>query len=114
MTKRPPNILLLWTDEQRADTLAAYGNRSGIMPCLDRFAREATVFDHAYCASPVCTPSRGSIMTGVFPHHHGAEMNNVPMRAEARSLAEYLPEYETGYIGKWHLGDEIFGLRGQP
>lgn len=109
---RPPNILFLWTDEQRADTLSAYGNRFGVTPCLDRFAAEATVFEQAYCTAPVCTPSRGSVMTGQFPLHHGAVTNNVPLHADARCLPALLPEHEAAYIGKWHLGDEIFSQHG--
>ena len=58
-----PNILLLWTDEQRYDTLACYGNEAIGMPNLNALARQSTVFDQAYCTSPVCTPSRGSVLT---------------------------------------------------
>ncbi len=107
-----PNILLLWTDEQRADTLAAYGNRHGVTPCLDRFAREATVFEHAYCTAPLCTPSRGSVLTGLYPHRHGARMNNGFLNPAVRCLPALLDGYEAGYIGKWHLGDEVFAQQG--
>jgi len=107
------NILLLWTDEQRYDTLACYGNRRIGMPNLNRLSLDSTVFERAYCTSPVCTPSRGSILTGLWPHRHGAIANNVPLNAEARTLPELCrTERAGGYIGKWHLGDEIYAQHG--
>lgn len=110
---RRANLLVLWTDEQRADTLACYGNTVIGMPNLDRLARESTVFRNAYCTSPVCTPSRGSVLTGRWPHHHGAIMNNIPLRTDCPTLPELCdPEYATAYIGKWHLGDEIYAQHG--
>lgn len=115
MTERPPyNLLFLYTDEQRRDTLAAYGNRAIHMPNINRLAERATVFEQAYCTSPVCTPSRGSIVTGLYPEAHGAVTNNLPLRREARCLPEYLPagRYACAHYGKWHLGDEIFAQHG--
>jgi len=109
------NVLILWTDQQRCDTLACYGNKRGVMPELDRFAGDCTVFDRCYCSSPVCTPSRGSLMTGLMPHRHGALTNNVPLAAGSRCLPELLAghdDYATGYVGKWHLGDELFAQHG--
>jgi arylsulfatase A-like enzyme len=78
---RRPNIPLLWTNEQRADTLAAYGNRSDVTPCLDRLAREATVFRHAYCASPVCTPARDIVR--VWRRDDDADNDNRPEGKDA-------------------------------
>jgi arylsulfatase A-like enzyme len=117
MTRRRPNLLFLFTDQQRLDTLACYGNDKIQMPNLNRFADEAVVFDQPHCTQPVCTPSRGSLMTGLWPHTHGAVSNNVPLRPEARCLPELLPAetraaYRTAYMGKWHLGDEIFQQHG--
>ena len=60
------NILLLWTDQQRFDTLAAAGNLALRMPNLNALARTSTVFESAYCSAPVCTPSRGSVMSGLY------------------------------------------------
>lgn len=105
---RHPNVLLLWSDQHRADVMPSAGNTVVQAPHLARLARESYAFSRAYCTSPVCTPSRGSILTGLWPHHHGAEGNNDRLRADARTLAEGLPaDYITGYFGKWHLGDEI-------
>ncbi|MCC7500053.1 MAG: sulfatase-like hydrolase/transferase [Bryobacterales bacterium] len=109
-----PNLLFLWTDEQRADTLAAYGNYRFHMPTLNRLASQSVVFQNAYCCQPVCTPSRGSIMTGLYPHQHGSVANNIPLRRDCLAQPELLNDsaYATAYMGKWHLGDEIFAQHG--
>jgi arylsulfatase A-like enzyme len=114
-----PNLIFIFSDEQRFDT---YGDSAGNldMPNLTHFAQESTVFDQTYCTSPVCTPSRGAILTGMYPHAHGAVTNNVPLHAHAQCLPELIQSidpdlrnaYTTGYVGKWHLGDEIFPQHG--
>ena len=110
---RRPNLLFLWTDQQRYDTIGALGNPHIHTPNVDRLVNSATVFDRAYCTQPVCIPSRGSIMTGLWPHTHGA-MHNV---ANLPPHIPCLPELVTspcaaGYFGKWDLGDEIFPQHG--
>jgi len=112
-TTRPPNLLFILTDEQRCDTLEAYGNSRIECPNLNRLARESTVFERAYITQPVCTPSRGSIMTGLHPHQHGCVDNNALLDPRHAIWAERLPgHFATGYNGKWHLGDEVFPQRG--
>jgi arylsulfatase A-like enzyme len=120
------NLLFLFTDEQAASTLAAYGNELIETPNLDRLASRSVVFEKAYVTQPVCTPSRASIMTGLWPHATGCTENNVPLPAEARCLPELaclrrdgrrgrqadFSGYRTAYFGKWHLGDEIFAQHG--
>lgn len=111
--KKQPNILLIWTDEQRPDTMACYGNDFVKTPHLNRFASGSSVFEHAYCTQPVCTPSRASILTGVWPHTHGSVENNVPLPSDVPTLAELLgEEYHCAYFGKWHLGNELIPQRG--
>ncbi|MFN2351668.1 MAG: sulfatase-like hydrolase/transferase [Kiritimatiellia bacterium] len=117
MAIKNPNLLFVFTDQQRLDTLACYGNNKLQMPNLNRLADSAVVFEQPHCTQPVCTPSRGSLMTGLMPHAHGAPNNNILLNADARCLPELLdPEkrahYHTAYMGKWHLGDEIFAQHG--
>jgi arylsulfatase A-like enzyme len=103
-----PNLLLLWTDQHRGDVMPYAGNEAVQAPNLRALGERSFCFHRAYCTQPVCTPSRGSILTGLWPHHHGATDNNIPLRADARTIVEHLPpEYVTGYFGKWHLGNEI-------
>jgi arylsulfatase A-like enzyme len=109
-----PNLLFLWTDQQRADTMAAYGNTRYHVPSMNRLAAQSVVFDRAYVTQPVCTPSRSSVMTGFWPHQNGCIRNNIALRTDVKTVPELLADsgYRTGYMGKWHLGDEIFAQRG--
>ena len=108
-----PNLLLIWTDQQRPDTLRCYGNDIVDAPHLNNLADQSIIFRDPYCVQPVCTPSRGTIMTGLWPRDHGARSNNIPLRREARTIAEMVSEnYRTAYFGKWHLGDEVFAQHG--
>ncbi len=111
---RKPNLLFIWTDEQRADTMAAYGNSKINTPNLNKLARESVVFEKAYVTQPVCTPNRAAVMTGLWPHISGCIRNNIPLRRNTPCLPELLndPDYRTAYMGKWHLGDEIFAQHG--
>jgi hypothetical protein len=110
---RAPNLLFLYSDQQRYDTLAAYGNRQIEMPCLNRFADQAVVFDQAYCTQPVCTPSRAALQSGLWPHQNGVITNNRALPADIPTLVERLPAgTATGHFGKWHLGDEIYPQHG--
>ncbi len=108
-----PNLLFIFTDQQRADTMACYGNERIEAPNLNALARESFVFEHAYCTQPVCTPSRSSIMTGLYPHTTGCLTNNLRLDAATPTIAELVGDgYERGYYGKWHLGDEISAQHG--
>ena len=109
-----PNLLFLFTDEQRFDTLACYGNTAIQMPDLNRLAETSVVFERAYVTQPVCTPSRASILTGLYPHTNRCTQNNVSLPEQVACLPELIADgdYVTGYHGKWHLGDEIFGQHG--
>ena len=70
MGKRP-NIVFILTDDQGVWSLGCYGNREVIAPSLDKLAEEGVVFDNFFCTSPVCSPARASILTGLLPSQHG-------------------------------------------
>ena len=104
------NLLFIFTDEQRADTI---NNPQLDMPNLNKLASQSTLFERAYCTQPICTPSRSSIMAGLYPHSTGCIGNNVPLPGDMPTIAEMLQDnFVTGYYGKWHLGDEIFQQHG--
>ena len=108
-----PNLLYIFTDQQRADTLGCYGNQQIQTPALDRLAADSCVFERAYVSQPVCSPARATMMTGLWPHAAGVPACNVPLAAEIPTIADYLgPAYDTAFMGKWHLGDEIFPQHG--
>jgi arylsulfatase A-like enzyme len=108
-----PSLVFLWTDQQAPRTMAAYGNDVIETPNLDALADAGTTFERAYCTSPVCTPSRSSVMTGKYPHTTGVTGNNIPLGPDDPTFAELVgDDYVSGWIGKWHLGDEIFRQRG--
>jgi len=109
-----PNLLFLWTDQQRANTLAAYGNRSFRVPVMNDLAAHSVVFGRCYDSQPVCTPARSTVMTGLWPHQNDCTNNNIPLPAGTKTVPELLNDaaYRTGYMGKWHLGDEVFAQHG--
>ena len=107
------NLLFIYTDEQAFNTLATYGNARIEMPNLNRLASESTVFDECYITQPVCTPSRSTLLTGLYPHTSGMTENNVVLKSETKCLPEMLPdEYVTAHHGKWHLGNELYAQHG--
>ena len=103
-----PNILIIYPDQWRADTLGFLVTTPARTPHLDRLAREGRHFPEAFVANPVCTPSRGSFQTGRYPHTTGVTANDVRLPLEETGFAEVLAAagYRTGYIGKWHLDGE--------
>jgi len=109
-----PNVLFIWTDQQRASTMEVYGNKEFKVPNINKLASESVVFMNSYCTQPVSTPSRGCVMTGMYPHKHGAVENDIALFQESQCLPELLKDttYATAYFGKWHLGDEIFAQHG--
>jgi len=84
------------------------------MPNLNRLAEQSVVFDQAYVTQPVCTPSRSTLLTGLYPHTNGCIQNNIPLSAETPCLPEMLSvgNYNTAHFGKWHLGDELYAQHG--
>jgi arylsulfatase A-like enzyme len=113
MTDRP-NIVLICADQQRMDSLACYGNKFTVSPNLDRLARSGVRFSRAFTPWPVCTPARGTMWTGVYPHAHGL-IDNVygvdnafdSVARIKRTVFDAVRErgYRTAHFGKWHLGE---------
>ena len=82
-----PNILFYCTDQQRFDTIGALGNPYVKTSRLDQLAGEGTAFTHAYCQSPICTPSRSSFMTGLYPTRvHNTRNGNATWPKDAPPL----------------------------
>ena len=106
MAVKAPNILWVCTDQQRYDTIGALGNPYVSTPNIDDLVTEGVAFTRAYCQSPICTPSRASFLTGMYPSATHAIRNGNDFFPEAyplvtRTLADI--GYDCGLIGKLHL-----------
>lgn len=141
MTKREqrPNIVFILSDDQGAWAMGCAGNGDIRTPNLDRLAEDGVRFDEFYCASPVCSPARASIVTGKMPSCHGVldwieggnvdtekypEMAGHPRFSRKDQPIEYLEGHKTyieelaanGYVcglsGKWHLGNNAEKKKG--
>lgn len=105
MAAQRPNIIVFFTDQQRADTTGAHGNPLGLTPNFDRMARQGTHVHQSYTCQPVCGPARSCLQTGLYATQTGVWRNGRRPHAELKMLGSYFSEagYDTGYIGKWHL-----------
>ncbi|NKB69016.1 MAG: sulfatase-like hydrolase/transferase [Candidatus Latescibacteria bacterium] len=108
-----PNLVFILPDRQRRDSMACYDNDWIQAPRLNALADESFVVEHCYVTQPVCAPARSSILSGLYPLTAGMPVNRLVMPDPIQSIAQMVPdEYRCGYVGKWHLGDEIFPQRG--
>jgi arylsulfatase A-like enzyme len=102
-----PNIILVMADDLGYGDVAYYGNPVVKTPNLDAMAREAIRFDRFYAGAPVCSPTRGSCLTGRHPYRYNIPWaGRYPLPEQEITLAEALKTrgYATGHFGKWHLG----------
>ncbi len=106
-----PNILLITSDQQHFSTLGCTNPRIKT-PALDALAAGGVRFERAYCSNPVCTPSRASIITGLYPSWHGGWTIGVKVPEDQPFVGDYLAQagYATSLIGKAHFQP----LRSQP
>ena len=107
-----PNILLIITDQQHAGMMSCAGNKWLETPALDALAKDGVRFERAYCANPVCVPSRISMATGMMPNRLGAsdnglgmKINELPREVDENSLGKIVKRagYDTFYGGKVHM-----------
>ena len=113
LTSRRPNLLFVFPDQMRGQAMGFVGEDPAITPNLDRFSTEGVVFTQAVSNYPVCSPYRGMMLTGLFPHSNGVLANcntngaehGYELSPDARCWSDVLHEndYSMGYIGKWHL-----------
>ncbi|GAA3401402.1 sulfatase [Paenibacillus hodogayensis] len=100
-----PNVLWILCDQMRAQATSIYGDSNVSTPEIDRLAKEGVRFVGAVSGTPWCTPFRGALLTGQYPHQSGVLGNYYPLPAEAKTIAHQFRDhgYRTCWIGKWHL-----------
>jgi arylsulfatase len=112
LQRRRPNVLWFTSDQQRFDTIGALGNPHVKTANLDRMVAEGVAFTHAFCQSPVCTPSRASFLTGLFASTIRANRNGNARFSNAAPLVTKLfadAGYVCGNVGKLHLASAADG-----
>ncbi len=109
-----PNVLIILTDQQTNDLLSASGNPNLNTPAMDHIASRGVYFTESYCTSPVCGPSRSSIITGRLPHETGVVWNTNSLSNRYPTVGQIFSQagYRTAWAGKWHLPDSYPQSRG--
>jgi len=105
---RRPNVVVVITDDQRWDCLSCAGHPFLKTPNLDRLANEGVRFANAFVTTSLCSPSRASMLSGLYAHTHQVINNFTDFPEDLPGYHRSLKDlgYETAYIGKWHMGEQ--------
>jgi N-acetylglucosamine-6-sulfatase len=103
-----PNVVFILTDDQRWDTISLHPKSAVKTPHIDRLGKEGVYFKNSFCTTSLCSPSRASILSGLYAHSHGVTNNFTDYPNELPSFPKALQAagYATAYIGKYHMGEE--------
>ncbi|MGC6567106.1 MAG: sulfatase [Akkermansiaceae bacterium] len=103
-----PNVVFILTDDQRSDALSCMGHPHLKTPHIDRLAKEGVLFKNHFCTTSLCSPSRASILGGLYAHTHGVVNNFTDYPRDLPTFPRQLQGagYSTAYIGKWHMGED--------
>ena len=113
--QKPVNILFVMTDDHAFQALSAYGHpisKLAPTPNLDRIAKNGMLFRNAFVENSISTPSRATLLTGMYSHQHGQTHLGYGLKPEVKFFTEYLQQagYQTAIFGKWHLAAEPKGF----
>ena len=100
--KTRPNIFIYIADDQYRDSVGCYGAKPSHTPNVDRLAKEGLRFTHAFTPSAICTPNRGSLLSGLYPLRNGAHPNHSGFKDGVKSLPNYMKglNYRAALVGK--------------
>lgn len=104
---KPRNVIFILSDDHRFDFMGFTGKVPWLKtPAMDRLAKEGAYFRNTFVTTALCSPSRASILTGLFSHSHTVVDNHAPDPPDLIFFPQYLQEagYQTGFFGKWHMG----------
>lgn len=104
-----PNIIFIFSDQQRYDTLGCYGQDLDVTPNLDKMAKEGVLFEYAFTNQPLCGPARSILQTGLYATETTCYRNGISLPISDKNIANYFSDngYDVAYIGKWHLASTI-------
>jgi len=107
----PRNIVYILTDDHRFDAMGFVGHPFLETPNIDSLAKNGAYLPNAFVTTALCSPSRASMLTGLYAHNHGVIDNNHPVRSDLVFFPQLLQRagYQTGFFGKWHMGGEDAG-----
>ncbi|MDH4238088.1 MAG: sulfatase-like hydrolase/transferase [Phycisphaerae bacterium] len=103
---KPKNIVLIFTDQQHIDTIAAGGCKHVRTPALDRLKKSGVSFTQSYTPNPLCSPARSAVFTGRTSSECGVHINGRSIRSDIPNMGQWFSQhtnFETFYAGKWHL-----------
>ena len=109
-SQQRPSIVVVLVDDLRWDEISCAGHPFVRTPNIDRIATEGVRFRNAFCTTPLCSPVRACLLTGLHTHHHGI-LDNINRSEQSHRLKTF-PQvlqrngYDTAYVGKWHMGND--------
>jgi N-acetylglucosamine-6-sulfatase len=108
---KPRNVVFILADDHRYDAMSFMGNPIVETPNLDRIAAHGVHLRNAFVTTALCSPSRATILTGLYAHQHKVVDNNTPVPAGTTFFPQYLQRagYQTALVGKWHMGGDDGG-----
>ena len=103
-----PNVLYILCDDLRPEAVGCLGAKNVKTPHIDALAERGVVFKNTFCTTSLCSPSRASILTGLYAHRHGVRDNFTELPQNLPQWPARLKDggYKTAYIGKWHMGED--------
>ncbi len=103
-----PNVLYILCDDLRPEAVGCLGSEHVKTPHIDALAKRGVIFKNTFCTTSLCSPSRASILTGLYAHRHGVRDNFTELPKQLAHWPARLHDtgYKTAYIGKWHMGED--------